>query len=252
MDTVGISESRRLQGLGTQPTRGPAARDRPLSTARPGAVRAHTAPLRSLRSRRRRQGDRRRPAGGGGPSPVVEPLVDDAGPARPGEPSDAYVFVDRATFEQGIRDGGFFEWAEFLGNLYGTPLARSACGTRRPAWRSTSRERCRFARLRPDATLILLLPPPPRPRPSACGPGETTKPASLERVQAGREEERRGREHRRRRGGQRRGVAGRRGSGRYSGTLPSWRLPRSSRCRRRLSSRAAEPSTRGREGRSPI
>ena len=40
---------------------------------------------------------------------------------RPGEPDDAYVFVDRATFEARIAEDGFFEWAEFLGNLYGTP-----------------------------------------------------------------------------------------------------------------------------------
>lgn len=41
---------------------------------------------------------------------------------RPGEADDAYVFVDRATFEARVGEDGFFEWAEFLGNLYGTPV----------------------------------------------------------------------------------------------------------------------------------
>ena len=41
---------------------------------------------------------------------------------RDGEPNDAYVFVDRASFESRIHDGGFLEWTEFLGNLYGSPL----------------------------------------------------------------------------------------------------------------------------------
>ena len=41
---------------------------------------------------------------------------------RPGEPEDAYVFVDRATFEQAVDEGGFLEWAPFLDYLQGTPM----------------------------------------------------------------------------------------------------------------------------------
>jgi guanylate kinase len=43
-------------------------------------------------------------------------------PQRPGEPDDAYTFVHRDVFERRIAEGGFLEYAEYLGNLYGTPL----------------------------------------------------------------------------------------------------------------------------------
>jgi guanylate kinase len=41
---------------------------------------------------------------------------------RASESGDEYHFVDRATFERAISEGAFLEWAEFHGNLYGTPL----------------------------------------------------------------------------------------------------------------------------------
>ena len=41
---------------------------------------------------------------------------------RPGESDGVdYVFVDRGRFEKGIEQGGFLEWAEYSGHLYGTP-----------------------------------------------------------------------------------------------------------------------------------
>ena len=40
---------------------------------------------------------------------------------RDEELEDSHLFVDREAFEQAIEEGEFLEWAEFHGNLYGTP-----------------------------------------------------------------------------------------------------------------------------------
>ena len=42
-------------------------------------------------------------------------------PRRPGEPQNAYVFASEAEFRSKVVAGGFVEWAEIAGNLYGTP-----------------------------------------------------------------------------------------------------------------------------------
>jgi guanylate kinase len=45
-------------------------------------------------------------------------------PPREGEvEGQSYFFLSRERFEQQVAEGGFLEWAEFAGNLYGTPRA---------------------------------------------------------------------------------------------------------------------------------
>ncbi|MGH9170352.1 MAG: guanylate kinase [Acidimicrobiales bacterium] len=47
---------------------------------------------------------------------------------RPGEPTEAYWFVDKEAFEAKVAAGGFLEWASILGELYGTPLPDQPAG----------------------------------------------------------------------------------------------------------------------------
>ena len=85
-------------------------------------------------------------------------------PRRPGEPDDAYRFVDRDTFEQLIAEGGFLEWNEFEanGHLYGTPLpdAGGDHGGGGDVVLEIDLNGARQVREKvPDAVVILVLPP---------------------------------------------------------------------------------------------
>lgn len=78
---------------------------------------------------------------------------------RPGEPDDAYVFTDQATFEQRIAEGGFLEWTEFLGNYYGTPMPDPPSGCDVVVLEIEVDGARQVKSVCPDAILIFVLPP---------------------------------------------------------------------------------------------
>jgi len=79
---------------------------------------------------------------------------------RPGEAADAYRFVDRVEFEKHIAGDGFLEWAEFLGNLYGTPHPVPPPG--QDVLLEIDLQGAAQVRARdPHALIVLLLPPSP-------------------------------------------------------------------------------------------
>jgi guanylate kinase len=77
---------------------------------------------------------------------------------RPEEPPDAYVYVDEPTFRARIEAGGFLEWAEFLGCLYGTPVPEPP-GAADVLLEIEVQGARQVLEQRPDALVILLVPP---------------------------------------------------------------------------------------------
>jgi guanylate kinase len=142
--------------------------------------------------------------GGAGKGTIVEELVrrDDnlwlsrswtTRTQREGESDDAYVFVSRTVFENRIADGGFLEWTEFLGNLYGSPTPNIEDGldiVLEIELHGASQVKQRH----PDAILVFVQPPSrDEQRRRLQGRGDSEDHV-IERLRKADEEERRGAE----------------------------------------------------------
>ncbi|MDX2230196.1 MAG: guanylate kinase [Leptolyngbyaceae cyanobacterium bins.349] len=112
---------------------------------------------------------------------------------RPGEVDGKdYFFVNRPTFERMIANGELLEWAEFAGNLYGTPKFAVEDQIRRGQWVILEIELEGARQIRHafgDAFRIFILPPSiPELEYRIRNRGQDTEDAIARRLQRAREE----------------------------------------------------------------
>lgn len=113
---------------------------------------------------------------------------------RPGEPVDAYTFVDRPRFESRVREGGFLEWAELAANkeLYGTPWPDAPPGTD-VVLEIDVQGAAQVLRRHPEAVVVLVVAPSPEEQALRMRARGDDEAGIAGRLELGRLEEERGR-----------------------------------------------------------
>lgn len=114
-------------------------------------------------------------------------------PRRPTEAAEDYVFTDEPSFRARIEEGGFLEWAEFLGHLYGTPTPDPPPGADVLLEIDLVGAR-QVLEAVPDACLVLVVPPTEAHQIERLRGRGDEEEHVLARVARGREEVREGRE----------------------------------------------------------
>lgn len=111
---------------------------------------------------------------------------------RPGEAEDAYVWVGPEAFEARVKEDGFFEWARFLDNYYGTPREEPPPG-RDLVLEIEVQGAEQVKAQAPGAVVVLLVPPSEEEQVARLRGRGDDEDRVRQRVEAGRREIERGR-----------------------------------------------------------